>query len=96
MVNLRQALAVKDLHRLAKRRLPTFPFEFIMSGVEDEHSLVRNEASIAQHRLLPRYLESVMHSHEVGGLLEHVSGEGDDMKGCKDCGVTLVVFTSLR
>jgi (S)-mandelate dehydrogenase len=54
-----QAVNIKDLHRMAKRRLPKVAFDFIEGGLEDERGLDRNTAAFHKHHLLPRYLVDV-------------------------------------
>ena len=53
------ALSIGDIERLAKRRLPRVLYEGIVSGVEDERGILRNETAFAQYRLLPRHLVDV-------------------------------------
>src|ERR1700760_1877177 len=54
-----EALSIGDIERLAKRRLPRVLYEGIVSGVEDERGILRNEAAFARYRLLPRHLVDV-------------------------------------
>ncbi|HEX3419067.1 MAG TPA: alpha-hydroxy acid oxidase, partial [Stellaceae bacterium] len=58
-MNLDSAINIKDLHRMARRKLPRIIFDYIEGGVEDERGLARNEAAFHKHRLLPRYLVDV-------------------------------------
>jgi isopentenyl diphosphate isomerase/L-lactate dehydrogenase-like FMN-dependent dehydrogenase len=53
------AISIRDLQDLAKRRLPRILFECIESGVEDEQGVIRNNAAFHQHQLLPRHLVDV-------------------------------------
>jgi (S)-mandelate dehydrogenase len=59
IVNVRHALSISDLRRLARRRLPKVLFEVIESGVEDEWCTRRNEQAFQPFRFLPRYLVDV-------------------------------------
>lgn len=58
-MRLGDILAIEDLRRAAKRRLPRLLFELIESGVESEHGLARNRAAFERHTLLPRYMIDV-------------------------------------
>jgi (S)-mandelate dehydrogenase len=58
-MTIADALSIRDIERLAKRRLPRVVYEGIASGVEDEHGLTRNEAEFQRYRLLPRHLVDV-------------------------------------
>ncbi len=49
------AINVEDLRKLAKRRLPKIAFDFIEGGLEDEDGIVRNEKTLRDVRLVPRY-----------------------------------------
>lgn len=69
-MNITNAVNVEDIHKLAKRRLPKFAFDFIEGGVEDEIGLDRNRAAFDKYALLPRYLvhvEKVDQSVELFG-----------------------------
>lgn len=52
---LSDAINIEDLRRLAKRRLPKIAFDFIEGGLDDEDGIVRNERSLRDVRLVPRY-----------------------------------------
>jgi isopentenyl diphosphate isomerase/L-lactate dehydrogenase-like FMN-dependent dehydrogenase len=58
-VNIDDALSIADIEYLAKRWLPRVIYEGIVSGVEDEFGIARNEAAFHRHRLLPRHLVDV-------------------------------------
>ena len=58
-MRLGDILAIEDLRRAAKRRLPRLLFELIESGVESERGLARNRAAFERHTLLPRYMVDV-------------------------------------
>jgi L-lactate dehydrogenase (cytochrome)/(S)-mandelate dehydrogenase len=69
-VNSDRAINIEDLRRMAKRRLPRIAFDFIEGGVEDERSIVRNEASFSRHRLVPRYLVDVSRRNQSAVLFD--------------------------
>jgi L-lactate dehydrogenase (cytochrome)/(S)-mandelate dehydrogenase len=58
-MRIADALSIRDIERLAKRRLPRVVYEGIASGVEDEHGLTRNGVEFQRYRLLPRHLVDV-------------------------------------
>ena len=58
-MNLKQAINVDDMRRLAKKRLPKIAFDFIEGGVEDESGLNRNESAYSRYNLVPRYMVDV-------------------------------------
>ncbi|MGJ7496515.1 alpha-hydroxy acid oxidase [Variovorax sp. RT4R15] len=49
-------LNTHDYHRLARRRLPRFVYEYLAGGAEDEHCLRRNSEDLARLQLLPTCL----------------------------------------
>lgn len=51
---LSQAVTVEDLRAMAHRRLPDFAIEYLEGGGEDEASLARNLAALAEWRLVHR------------------------------------------
>jgi (S)-mandelate dehydrogenase len=57
--NLQRAVTVEDLRAMAHRRLPRFVLEYLEGGSEDEATLARNAAALAQWRLLHRSLVDV-------------------------------------
>jgi (S)-mandelate dehydrogenase len=58
-VNIRHAVSISDLKRLAKRKLPSFIFDMIEGGVEDEFGVARNRDALKRHALLPRMLADI-------------------------------------
>lgn len=60
MANLTQVLSIRDLQRLAHRRLPRSLSQVLESGVEDERGIERNEAAFARYLFLPRYVVDVL------------------------------------
>src|SRR5689334_14292795 len=64
------ALNSKDLRQIERRRLPRIAFDFIEGGVEDEHCLVRNEASFHRQRLVPRYLVDISRRDQSAALFD--------------------------
>lgn len=52
----RKALSIAELREIAKRRLPSFSFEFLESGGEDELSLAWNRDVFRSLRFVPRTL----------------------------------------
>lgn len=58
-MNFEDAVNLEDLHKIAKRKLPRFCFDFIEGGVEDEKGLDRNTGAFDHHALVPRYLVDV-------------------------------------
>jgi L-lactate dehydrogenase (cytochrome)/(S)-mandelate dehydrogenase len=58
-MNVKHAINIDDLRKMAKRRLPRIAYDFIEGGVEDELGIVRNEASFDRERLVPHYLVDV-------------------------------------
>jgi len=58
-VNVKNAVNIDDLRKMAKRRLPRIAYDFIEGGVEDELGIVRNEAAYDRERLVPKYLVDV-------------------------------------
>src|SRR6185312_6705477 len=51
-----QYLALDDLERAARRRLPRMIYGFIAGGAETESSVRANRASFGRHALVPRVL----------------------------------------
>ncbi|NML47434.1 alpha-hydroxy-acid oxidizing protein [Ramlibacter sp. G-1-2-2] len=58
-MDIRNAINLEDLRRLARRKLPRIAFDFIDGGADDERCMARNRAAFAQHQLVPRYLRDV-------------------------------------
>ncbi|MFO1395253.1 MAG: alpha-hydroxy-acid oxidizing protein, partial [Steroidobacteraceae bacterium] len=54
--DLRRAVTIEDLRRMARRRLPTFSFEYVEGGAEDELTLRRNRAVFERITWTPRAL----------------------------------------
>lgn len=54
-----QAVTIDDLRAMAHRRLPEFALEYLEGGAEDELTLSRNRAALAELRLRPRALVDV-------------------------------------
>ena len=50
-----RAVNVRDVERLARRRLPPMAYDFIAGGCDDEFGLADAEAAFRAWRLLPRY-----------------------------------------
>jgi (S)-mandelate dehydrogenase len=59
--NLDHAVTVEDLRAMAHRRLPGFALEYLEAGGEDEATLARNIAALAEWRFLHRSLVDVSH-----------------------------------
>jgi isopentenyl diphosphate isomerase/L-lactate dehydrogenase-like FMN-dependent dehydrogenase len=60
-VNLKAALNIEDLRRVARRRLPRVAWEFLERGTEDETTLAENRAAFERLRFQPRTLVDVSH-----------------------------------
>ncbi|MGH8725823.1 MAG: alpha-hydroxy acid oxidase, partial [Burkholderiales bacterium] len=58
-MDLRDAVNIEDLRRMAKRRLPRAIFDFFDGGAEDEVTLRENRAAFERVRLLPKVLVNV-------------------------------------
>tara|TARA_B110000116_G_scaffold123240_1_gene106972 strand:- start:79 stop:1236 length:1158 start_codon:yes stop_codon:yes gene_type:complete len=58
-MNVKKAINIDDLYKIAKRRIPKVAFDFIEGGVESETALSRNINSFQRYGLLPRYLVDV-------------------------------------
>jgi len=58
-VDLTRAVAIEDLRRLARRRVPRAIFDFFDGGAEDETTLRGNRAAFERVRLLPKVLVDV-------------------------------------
>lgn len=56
---LDRAITVEDLRAMAHRRLPGFVLEYLESGGEDEATLARNAAALAEWRFLHRSFTDV-------------------------------------
>lgn len=54
-----EAVNVTDLRRIARRRLPRFIFDYIDGGAEDEVTMNRNRAVLADLSFRPRFLADV-------------------------------------
>ena len=54
--DLRRAVNIEDLRRMARRRLPNFSFEYVEGGAEDEATLRRNRDVFERIAWLPRAL----------------------------------------
>jgi (S)-mandelate dehydrogenase len=52
--DLRRAITIEDLRRIARRRLPNFSFEYLEGGAEDEIALRRNRDVFERIAWLPR------------------------------------------
>jgi len=59
MSRLQSALSIADLRELARRSLPSFVFEFIDGGAEDEITLALNRSAFERTALTPRVLRNV-------------------------------------
>lgn len=55
----RSTVAIEDLRRVARRRLPKFLFGYVDGGGYEEETLRRNRTDIQRLRLLPRSLNDV-------------------------------------
>lgn len=53
-----EPLSVRDFEALARERLPSYAYDFVAGGAEDEVTLRANEAAFARLRLLPRVLRA--------------------------------------
>ncbi|MBV8494477.1 MAG: alpha-hydroxy-acid oxidizing protein [Alphaproteobacteria bacterium] len=60
--DLERAVTIEDLRAMAHRRLPNFALEYLEAGGEDEASLARNAAALAEWRFLHRSLVDVSHT----------------------------------
>jgi len=69
-MNVRDAINIDDLRKMAKRKLPRIAFDFIEGGVEDELGIIRNEAAFDQQRLVPHYLVDVSHRDQSTDLFD--------------------------
>src|SRR5205823_5896065 len=54
-----RAITVEDLRAMAHRRLPRFALEYLEGGAEDEATLARNDAALAEWRFMHRSLIDV-------------------------------------
>lgn len=70
-MQLKDALCIDDLRRLAKRRLPRIVFEVIESGVEDEFGLLRNREAFQRRQFIPRYLGDIAARDQSVELFGH-------------------------
>ena len=66
--NLARAVTIEDLRAMAHRRLPAFALEYLEGGGEEEASLARNLAALAQWRFTHRAIADVSHV-ETGASL---------------------------
>jgi (S)-mandelate dehydrogenase len=57
--DLERAVTIEDLRAMAHRRLPRFALEYLEAGAEDEATLARNEAALAEWRFVHRSLVDV-------------------------------------
>lgn len=57
--DVRRAVNVEDLRRMARRRLPNFSFEYVEGGAEDEVTLRRNRDVFERITWVPRTLAGV-------------------------------------
>jgi (S)-mandelate dehydrogenase len=57
--NLERAVTIEDLRAMAHRRLPGFVLEYLEGGAEDEATLARNAAALAEWHLIHRSLVDV-------------------------------------
>ena len=51
--------SVADMELRARKRMPRFAWEYLTSGIGDEHGLYRNRSSLDEVLLWPRYLTNV-------------------------------------
>ncbi len=58
--DLTRALNIFDLREIARRSIPNFVFEYVEGGSEDEASLARNRAALAEWRFVPQTLVDTM------------------------------------
>lgn len=58
-MNLKRAINLDDLRRIARRRLPRMVFDYVAGGAEDEAGVARNRRAFERLLLLPRYLADV-------------------------------------
>lgn len=57
--NLDRAITIEDLRTIAQRRLPGFALEYLEGGAEDEATLARNSAALAQWHFMHKSLVDV-------------------------------------
>jgi (S)-mandelate dehydrogenase len=69
-MNIRDALNIEDLRKMARRKLPRIAFDYIEGGVEDERCPERNVAAFARRLLLPRYLVDVSSRDQTATLFD--------------------------
>jgi (S)-mandelate dehydrogenase len=57
--NLSRVITIEDLRAMAHRRLPSFAAEYLEGGAEDEATLARNVAALAEWRFVHRSMVDV-------------------------------------
>ncbi len=71
-MQVRDAISIVDIERLAQRRLPRILFECIESGVEDEEGVVRNANGYHRHQLLARHLVDVSKRDQSTAIFDRI------------------------
>jgi (S)-mandelate dehydrogenase len=61
--NVEKAISIEELRHMAKRRVPSFAYEFIEGGAEDELSLAWNREAFAALRFVPQTLVDTSQRH---------------------------------
>lgn len=62
--NLRRAVSIEDLRQIALRRTPTFAFEYVEGGAENETTLHWNRAAFDAIRFVPSTLVDTSSRHQ--------------------------------
>ena len=62
--DLARALTIADLRAIASRRVPSFVFEYVEGGAEDETALRHNRAALERLHLVPRTLVDTSARHQ--------------------------------
>lgn len=62
--NLRRVLCIEELRRIGRRRVPSFAFEYVEGGAEDEATLRWNQEVFERYRLVPRTLVDTSARHQ--------------------------------
>ena len=71
-MQVRDAISIVDIERLAQRRLPRILFECIESGVEDEEGVIRNANGYHRHQLLARHLVDVSKRDQSTAIFDRI------------------------
>ena len=55
--------STEDLRSLASKKIPTFAFEYLDGGCNEDVNITRNTSDIREIELIPNYIRTVSYTH---------------------------------